>query len=162
MARFMFIWTIMLGAMVGVREFDAFRGRSVAAAAAARRGGRAAARPARRARGRLRVRLRRHRVHALRLEAHLRARRPAALAHPRRLAGDRRDVDRLPRRAGARRPQDHFRESLRDGFRPVAGNGGAAFCSAASSSSCSCACRSRSRSRSPACRSSRSSRGSTR
>ena len=57
MARFMFIWTIMIGAMIGVREFDPFRGRRVAAAAAARRSGRAAARAPRRARGRLRVRL---------------------------------------------------------------------------------------------------------
>ena len=37
MARFLFIWTIMIGAMIGVREFNAFRGRRVAAAVAKRR-----------------------------------------------------------------------------------------------------------------------------
>ena len=35
MARFLFIWTIMIGAMIGVREFDPLRSRCVAAAWAA-------------------------------------------------------------------------------------------------------------------------------
>ena len=35
MARFLFIWTIMIGAMIGVREVDPFRGRRAAAAVAA-------------------------------------------------------------------------------------------------------------------------------
>ena len=30
MARFLFIWTIMIGAMIGVREVHAFRGRYLA------------------------------------------------------------------------------------------------------------------------------------
>ena len=50
MARFLFIWTIMIGAMIGVRESTHFEVDVLAAAAAARRGRRAAARPARRAR----------------------------------------------------------------------------------------------------------------
>ena len=79
MARFMFIWTIMIGAMIGVRESTHFEVDVLAAGGAARRGRRAAARPSRRARGGARVRLRRHRVHAVRLEAHLGACRPAAL-----------------------------------------------------------------------------------
>ena len=35
MARFLFIWTIMIGAMIGVRESHAFRGRCLAASVAA-------------------------------------------------------------------------------------------------------------------------------
>ena len=38
MARFLFIWTIMIGAMVGVREVAAFRGRRLARPVAPKRG----------------------------------------------------------------------------------------------------------------------------
>ncbi len=96
MARFMFIWTIMIGAMIGVRESTHFEvdlsGRRSAAASRRSRGcwgGSASSR------------LRcvfvygGHRVHAICLEAHVRARGPAAVVHPRRMAGHRRVVDRL-------------------------------------------------------------------
>ena len=161
MARFMFIWTIMIGAMIGVREVDPFRGRPVAAGAAAARGASrgcsavsafspppwCSSGPASSSRASP--------------GPHLGAGRPAALVHPRRLAGDRRDLDRLPRRADRRRPQDHLRESRVTGA--VLSPGMAALILFG----CFfffmfCACRSRSRWRSPACRFSRSSRGSTR
>ena len=104
---------------------DAFRGRRVAAAVAARRGHGAARRPARRTGRRAGVRVGRHPVHAVRLEPDLRARRAAAVAHPCRLAGDGRDLDRVPRRADARRSQDHSRGEPHDRRRAVAGGGGA-------------------------------------
>ena len=81
MARFLFIWTIMIGAMIGVREIDALRGRRLAAACAARRGGCCGCSAGSACWSSACVFVWcRHRVHALRLEPHLRARRPAALA----------------------------------------------------------------------------------
>ena len=111
MARFLFIWTIMIGAMIGVRESTHFE---VDVWPQLSRRGEAVVRLA----GRLGV-LAAALVFVwagiqftqVRLEPHLRARRAAALAHPCRLAGHRRHLDRLPRRADARRSQDHSRES---------------------------------------------------
>jgi hypothetical protein len=85
MARFLFIWMIMIGAMIGVRE--APTSRSTCGPAAPR--GEAAVRIVARLgirRVRARVPDRRHRVHELRLVPHLRAGRPAALDDPHRLA----------------------------------------------------------------------------
>ena len=63
MARFLFIWTIMIGAMIGVREVDPFRGRRVAAPAAARGGLGATDRAARRSGRGAGVRVGRHQFH---------------------------------------------------------------------------------------------------
>ena len=82
-------------------QVDAFRGRSAADTVAARRGRGAAARPARRAGRGLHLRHGRHRVHALRVAAHLGTCRAAALVHPRRVAGDGRDLACVSRRTGA-------------------------------------------------------------
>ena len=94
MARFMFVWTIMIGAMVGVREaqhfeVDVWPDLSRRAEAAVR----------------ILVRLgilalalvfvwAGHRIHALCLEQDIGVGRSAALGDPRRLAGGRRDMDR--------------------------------------------------------------------
>ena len=101
MARFLFIWTIMIGAMIGVRESTHFE---VDVWPQLSRRGEAVARLL----GRLGVLaaaiifvIGRHPVHALRLEPHLRARRSAAVAHPHRVARHRRHLDRLSRRADA-------------------------------------------------------------
>ena len=103
MARFLFVWTIMVGAMIGVRESTPFRGRSLAAPVGARRGGDQADRAARRAGRRDRVPVGRDPVHRLRLVSHLRAGRAAAVDDPHRLADRRRDLADLPRRADVRR-----------------------------------------------------------
>ena len=99
MARFLFIWMIMIGAMIGVRESAHFE---VDVWPTLPRRGEAAVRILARL-GILAMSLglrgRRHRVHALRLVPNVRAGRPAALADPHRLAGRRRHLDRLPRRA---------------------------------------------------------------
>ncbi len=95
MARFLFVWTIMIGAMVGVREAQHFEvdvwpdlsRRSEAAVRILARLGMLAL-----ARG---VRVGRARIHAVRLEPDVGTGRSAALADPRRLAGGRRDVDRV-------------------------------------------------------------------
>ncbi len=97
MARFLFVWTIMIGAMVGVQEAQHFEvdvwpdlsRRSEAAVripCTSRRAGAGAG-----------VRVGRDRIHAVRLEPNVGTGRSAALADPRRLAGGRRDVDRLCR-----------------------------------------------------------------
>ena len=125
MARFLFIWTIMIGAMIGVRESTHFevdvwpqlppRGEAVA-----------------RLLGRLGVlALRLVFVWAgieftrLRLEAHLRAGRPAALAHPRRLAGDRASPGSSFSASRCSTTSRSFPGELHDRRRAVAGNGGA-------------------------------------
>ena len=64
MARFLFIWTIMIGAMIGVRESTAFRGRRLAAAVATGGGARAADGPLRRVGRSAGVRVGRHPFHA--------------------------------------------------------------------------------------------------
>ena len=102
MARFLFIWMIMLGAMIGVREGTHFevdvwprlgpRGERGAASSSAASCVLVFA---------LRLRLVRHRVHRVRLEPHLGAGRAAAVADPHRLAARRRHLARLPRRADA-------------------------------------------------------------
>ena len=115
MARFLFIWTIMIGAMIGVRESTHFE---VDVWPQLSRRGEAMVRLAGRlgvlAAG-LRVRVGRYPVHAFCLAPHLRARRPPALAHSCRLARHRRHLDRLPRRADDRRSQDHSGETRMTG-----------------------------------------------
>jgi hypothetical protein len=89
MARFLFVWTIMIGAMVGVREALHFEvdvwpdlSRHPGAGAG--------------------VRDRRHRIHPLCLEPNVRARRLAAVADPHCLAGGRLHLDRIRRRTDHR------------------------------------------------------------
>ena len=115
MARFLFVWTIMIGAMIGVREsthfeVDLWPRLSARAEAAIKLD-----RPARRARRRHRVRVGRDPVHRLRLVPHLRAGRAAALDDPHRLADRRRDLADLPRRADVRRGPDRDREGRMTG-----------------------------------------------
>ena len=102
MARFLFVWTIMIGAMVGVREAQHFevdvwpdlsRRAEAAVRIAARLGILALA---------LVFVWAGHRVHPLRLEQNLRTGRFAALAHPRRLAGGGLHLDRVRGRADRR------------------------------------------------------------
>ena len=102
MARFLFIWTIMIGAMVGVREAQHFevdvwpdlsRRARPRCGFSARLGILALA---------LVFVMGRHRVHAVCLEPDVGAGRPAALADPRRLAGGRRHLDRVRGRADRR------------------------------------------------------------
>ena len=95
MARFLFIWTIMIGAMVGVREaahfeVDVWPNLSRRGEAAVR----IAARP-RHPRAGAGIRDRRPRVHALCLEPDLRTRRPPPVDDPCRLAGGRLHLDRV-------------------------------------------------------------------
>jgi hypothetical protein len=97
LARFLLVWMIMIGSMIGVREgthfnvdlFFNLRGRTKAAMG----------HPGRAVRARLRLRL--HGlwlgIHRYRLVPHQRARRTAALEHPHGLADRRRDVDHLRR-----------------------------------------------------------------
>ena len=96
MARFFFIWSIMIGAMVGIREGTHFV---------------VDLWPPLNARGQAVIRLIAsvfvlvfacvflvgHRLHALRVEPHLRTRRAAALVHPFTVATRRRDLDPVPR-----------------------------------------------------------------
>ena len=77
MARFLFIWMVMLGAMIGVRDGIALRRRRLAGAQAARQRAAADRLDGVRAAVRAGVRLVRHQVRAVRLEPDLRARRPA-------------------------------------------------------------------------------------
>ena len=99
MARFLFIWTIMIGAMIGVRESTHFE---VDVLPQLSRRGEAVARLL----GRLGVLATAIifitagiQFTQLRLEPHLRARRSAAVAHPCRMARHRFHMGRLPRRA---------------------------------------------------------------
>ena len=96
MARFLFVWTIMIGAMVGVQGGAAFRSRRLARPVAAR------LRPRCGFCARLGVLAMAlvfvwagHRIHAVRLEPDVGTGRSAALADPCRLAGGRRDMDRV-------------------------------------------------------------------
>ena len=113
MARFLFIWMIMIGAMVGVRESTHFDVDVWPELGAARQ--RAAAHRHQRVRAGLRAGLRLvgHRVRAVRLEPDLGARRAAAggSSSPGRWPAH---LDRVPRRALPRRPAH-----------PGAGRGGA-------------------------------------
>ena len=99
MARFLFVWTIMIGAMVGIRESQHFevdvwpdlsRRSEAMVRILARIGVLAMAR---------RVCLGRDRIHAVCLEPYVGTGGSAALADPCRLAGGRGDVDRVCRRA---------------------------------------------------------------
>ena len=89
MARFFFIWMVMLGAMIGVRDGVALRMRRVARVEAARQ--RAAARRLDGIRPGVRagVRLVRHQVRAVRLEPDVGARGHADDVHLHRMAADR-------------------------------------------------------------------------
>ncbi len=102
MARFLFVWTIMIGAMVGIREAQHFevdvwpdlsRRSEAAVRILARLGVLALA---------LVFVWAGHRIHAVRLEPDVGTGGSAALADPRRLAGGRRDVDRVCGRADRR------------------------------------------------------------
>jgi len=95
MARFLFIWTIMIGAMIGVREsahFDCDVWPQVSRLGCPW----SAVRPHWRTPYRFGVHLGGRRVHEVRLEPQLGARRPTALADPHRLAPGRRFLDHLP------------------------------------------------------------------
>ena len=102
MARFLFIWTIMIGAMVGVREAQHFevdvwpdlsrRSEAVVRITGAPRHPGAGAG----------VRVGGHRVHAVCLEQDVGAGRPAALADSRRMAGGRFHLDRVRGRTDLR------------------------------------------------------------
>jgi hypothetical protein len=111
MARFLFIWTIMIGAMIGVRESTHFevdvwpqlsrRGEAVAAAR------RSACWQRHRVRGR-------HRVHAFAWNRTSELA-TAAVAHPHRLARARAHLDRLPRRADSSMTSRSFSGGAHDG-----------------------------------------------
>ena len=169
MARFLLVWTVMIGAMIGVRESTHFEVDVWPRLSQARRSGAPADRPARHPRRRAGLRLVRHRVHPLRLVPDLGTGRAAALAHPYRLADHRRDLAHLPRRADVGRVQrpDRADRVTRqpDPNRSHAVGGNSrdrravharprrrSSCSACSSGCCSCACPWPSRWRSPACR----------
>ena len=104
MARFLFVWMIMIGAMLGIREgrhfeVDVWPRLAPRPQAALRLVSNLAVLGVRAG-----VRLGGHRVHALRLEPHLRARRAAAVADPHRLAAHRRHLAAVHRRAGVGQP----------------------------------------------------------
>ena len=101
MARFLFIWMIMLGAMVGVREGDALRCRHLAAPECAGERGAEAVRQRVHARLRDRVRLVGHEFMRFALQPHFGAGRVAAVGDPRRLAADRPHLGDLSGRADA-------------------------------------------------------------
>ena len=87
MARFLFIWTIMIGAMIGVREsthfeVDVWPRLAPRGEALVRLMGRLGVLDRRAG-----VRVGRHRLHAVRLAPHLGAGRAAVVAHLRGLAG---------------------------------------------------------------------------
>ena len=158
MARFLFIWMIMIGAMIGVRESAHFEVDVWPRARAARRRGCCGSWPASFVLAFALVFVWwRHRVHALRLEPHLRAGRAAAVDDPRRLAAHRRrpgcvflGEQVIVRRCCA---------VVSGGTPAVTGavlsprDGGADPVRRVLPADVRCACRSRSRSASPACRS---------
>ena len=104
MARFFFIWMIMLGAMIGIRDsshfdIDLFPDLSPRANAVLKLFAHTGILVFR-----ARLRLVRHQVRAVRLEPALRARRTADVVHLHRLADLRRHLAAVPRAADPRQP----------------------------------------------------------